>query len=237
MKQSISKKIINQRFYSLLLNSVGEMITINYISGDIIQGLLHSIDPINNEFLIIVNPRRLSRIGTPIFLKESKLQIFFKSITSINFEIKNLLSLPKKYFETDFQISKRKTDFENKKEKLVKYQLNEEDKNIYSYKSLEDEINDKNNNKKWDQFEINKNKYNVVTTYNELLYTTPLDKNKISKELNDYAEKICNEINNSNYNEKNIHILEEKGLIKDRINDIDEEEIYSSIIKSQNKDK
>ena len=236
MQQSISQKIIIQRFYSLLLNSVGEMLTITFISGDIIEGIFHSIDPINNEYFIIINPRRLSRTGNPIFLKESKLKIFFKDISNINFEIKNLNSLPKKNFETDFQISKRNANIDNKDKKLIKYEISEEDKNnIYSYKTLEDEINeDKKKNEKWDQFEVNKVKYNVVSTYDELLYTTALDKNKISKELNDYADKICNEIKNSTNNNKNIHNLEDRGLINEKDGEIDEEEIYSSVIKNKN---
>ena len=234
MQQSISQKIIIQRFYSLLLNSVGEMLTINFISGDIIEGLLHSIDPYNNEYFIIINPRRLSRTGVPIFLKESKLKIYFKEISYINFEIKNLLPPKKKDFETDFQISKKKQKKE-KFEKLVKYQVNENDKNIYTNQCLEDEINDKNKDEKWDQFEVNKIKYNVVSTYDENLYTTVLDKNKISKEVNDYADKIYNEIKNASSNEKDRHILEDRGIIGEEDEDEDDEEKkFSSVIKNNN---
>ena len=234
MQQSITQKIIIQRFYSLLLNSLGEMLTINLISGDIIEGLLHSIDPNNNEYFILINPRRLSRTGIPIFLKESKLKIFFKDITSIHYEEKYLLSLPKNNFETDFQISKRNSNFNQKAEKLIKYEVDEGDKNIYKNKSLDDEINFKNYNEKWDQFEVNKIKYNIISTYDELLYTTALDKNKISKELYDYADKICNEIKNSTNNEEFMNNLEDKDLIKDKANVIDEEIKYSTIIKNQN---
>ena len=238
MQQSISQKIIIQRFYSLLLNSVGEMLTINFISGDIIEGLLHSIDPYNNEYFIIINPRRLSRTGVPIFLKESKLKIYFKDISYINFEIKNLLPPKKKDFETDFQISKKNPKKEKIEKKLVKYQVNENDKNIYTNQCLEDEINDKNKDEKWDQFEVNKIKYNVVSTYDENLYTTVLDKNKISKEVNDYADKICNEIKNLSSNEKNRHILEDRGIIGEEDEEEDDEEAkFSSVIKNNNNEK
>lgn len=234
MQQSISQKIINQRFFSLLLNSVGEMLTINFISGDIIVGILHSIDPFNNEYFIIINPRRLSRTGKPIFLKESKLKIFFRDISYINFEIKNNNFSEKSNFETDVQISQKNQSKEKQEKKLVKYQVDEKDKTIYNNLSLEDEINDNKNNEKWDQFEVNKKKYNVVSTYDENLYTTVLDKNKISKELNDYADKIINEIKNSSINEKNIHILEDRGIIDEKDGDIDEEEKYSSVIRNNN---
>ena len=234
MQQSISQKIINQRFFSLLLNSVGEMLTINFISGDIIVGILHSIDPFNNEYFIIINPRRLSRTGKPIFLKESKLKIFFRDISYINFEIKNNNFSEKSNFETDVQISQKNQSKEKQEKKLVKYQVDEKDKTIYNNLSLEDEINDNKNNEKWDQFEVNKKKYNVVSTYDENLYTTVLDKNKISKELNDYADKIINEIKNSSINEKNIHILEDRGIIDEKDGDIDEEEKYSYVIRNNN---
>ena len=107
MQQSISQKIIFQRYYSLMLNSIGELLKINFISGDYIEGILYSIDPINNEFFIINNPRRLSRTGIPIFLKESKLKIYFREISHIDFEIKNLLKYIKSNFETDLQVSKK----------------------------------------------------------------------------------------------------------------------------------
>ncbi len=232
MQQSISEKIITQRYYSLLLNSVGEMLKINFVSGDIIEGLLDSIDPFNNEYFIINNPRRLSRTGVPIFLKESKLKIFFKDISYINFELKHLFPPVKKNFETDIQISKRKAKKEKKEKKLVKYEINEKEENKYAYQALEDDI--QNTNEKWDQFEINKKKYNVVSTYDENLYTTKLDKKKITKEQQDYADKIYNEIKNSSTNEKNIHILEDRGIIDEKDGDYDEEEKYSSVIKNNN---
>ena len=238
MQQSISQKIITQRFYSLFLNSLGEMFKIYFISGDIIEGLFHSIDPINNEYFIINNPRRVSRTGKPIFLKESKLKIYFKDISHIDYEIKNESPLKNKnkncdIFLIDKEISNKKSGKKKEKEKLVKYQVNENDKNIFSNQSLEDEINNKNNDEKWDQFEVNKRKYNVISTYNENLYTTVLDKNKISKELNDYADKIYNEIKNSSQNEQNIHILEDRGIIQETDGDINEEDKYSSVIKNK----
>jgi hypothetical protein len=233
MQQSISQKIIFQRYYSLMLNSIGELLKINFISGDFIEGILYAIDPINNEFFIINNPRRLSRTGIPIFLKESKLKIYFREISHIDFEIKNILKYIKSNFETDLQVSKKNTKNDKVEKKLVKYEVNENDKNIFTYKGLEDDLNDKDNDANWDQFEINKKKYNVISTYDENLYTTKLDKSKITKEQNDYAEKIYNEIKNSSYNEKNIHILEDRGIIDEKDGDFDEEDKYSSVIKNK----
>ena len=237
MFESISEKIINQRYYSLILNSLGEKIHIDLISGDSIEGLLYTIDPINNEYLIINNPRRLSRTGVPLFLKESMLKIYFKEISSINYEINNNTqegknNNKKSQFVLDSQISKKNSN-KTKEEKLVKYEIKEEDKNNkYINQSLEDE-----ENVDWDQFELNKKVYNVVSTYDENLYTTKLDKNKITEEEKIFADKMYNEIMNSNKDEKNIHVLEDRGVVQQKDNDLDEEDKYSSVIKNSNIDK
>ena len=231
MMQSISEKIINQRYYSLIMNSLGEKIRINLISGDTIEGLLYTIDSINNEYLIINNPRRFSRTGIPLFLKESLLKIYFKEILSINYEINNLIPDNKKNneFFSDSQISKK--HYKSKKEeKLVKFELKEEDKDKYLNQKLEDE-NDEN----WDQFELNKKMYNVISTYDENLYTTKLDKNKISEEDKKYADKMYKEIMSSSKNEKNVHILEDRGIIKQKDEEFNEEDKYSSVIRNKNK--
>ena len=232
MFESISEKIIEQRYYSLILNSIGEKIHIDLISGDVIEGLLYSIDPINNEYLLINNPRRLSRTGVPLFLKESLLKIYFKEILSINYLINNNIPQEKNNFKNnafkvDSQISKKNIN-KTREEKLVKYEIKPEDKNNkYINQTLEDEedIN-------WDQFELNKKVYNVISTYDENLYTTKLDKNKITEEDKKFADKIYNEIMKTNKDEKNVHILEERGVLQQKDNDMDEEDKYSSVIKN-----
>ena len=233
MFQSISDKIINQRYYSLILNSLGEKIRINLISGETIEGLLYTIDPINNEYLLINNPRRFSRTGVPLFLKESTLKIYFKEILSFNYEINNNISdnkNKKDIFKLDSDISNINNIYSSKaEEKLVKYEVKEEDKNIYMNKKLEDD-EDEN----WDQFELNKKMYNVVSTYDENLYTTKLDKNKITEEDKKYADKMYKEIMSSSNNENDIHILEDRGIIQQN-DDFDEEDKYSSVIKNNNK--
>ena len=232
MFESISEKIIEQRYYSLILNSIGEKIHIDLISGDVIEGLLYSIDPINNEYLLINNPRRLSRTGVPLFLKESLLKIYFKEILSINYLINNNIPQEKNNyknntFKVDSQISKKNIN-KTREEKLVKYEIKPEDKNNkYINQTLEDE-EDTN----WDQFELNKKVYNVISTYDENLYTTKLDKNKITEEDKKFADEIYNEIMKTNKDEKNVHILEERGVLQQKDNDMDEEDKYSSVVKN-----
>ena len=42
----------------------------------------------------------------------------------------------------------------------------------------------------WDQFDLNKNKFNVNNKYDEVLYTTELDREKLTEEEKIKAEKI-----------------------------------------------
>ena len=230
--------LLNYRFYGAISNSIvkikinktnlqGELLRINFISGDIIEGLLFSIDQIKNEFFIINNPRRLSRTNKPIFLKENYLKIYFNEISFIQSDYKNFKPLAKGNFETDFDISKKKKPKLEKKN-LIHYKINEGEE-IYT-DSLED-----NTNEKWDQFEINKMKYNVKSTYDENNYTTTLDKKNISNEQKNKAEKIIKEIMRDSNKDTNIHVLEDRGLIEE--NDLDEEEKYSSVIRNKNIDK
>ena len=234
MFESISDKIINQRFYSLILNSLGEKIRINLISGDTIEGLLYTVDPKNNEYLIINNPRRFSRTGVPLFLKESLLKIYFQEIWTINYELNNLIPENQNKnkindFMIDSQISK-KNYIPKKEEKLVKYEIKEEDNNKYLNQKLEDENDDEN----WDQFELNKKMYNVVSTYDENLYTTKLDKDKISEEEKIIVDKMYKEIMNSESKDKDLQVLEDRGIIKQKEDEFDEEDKYSSVIKNKN---
>ena len=129
----------------------------------------------------------------------------------------------------DSQISK-KNYIPKKEEKLVKYEIKEEDNNKYLNQKLEDENDDEN----WDQFELNKKMYNVVSTYDENLYTTKLDKDKISEEEKIIVDKMYKEIMNSDSKEKDLQVLEDRGIIKQKEDEFDEEDKYSSVIKNKN---
>ena len=129
----------------------------------------------------------------------------------------------------DSQISK-KNYIPKKEEKLVKYEIKEEDNNKYLNQKLEDENDDEN----WDQFELNKKMYNVVSTYDENLYTTKLDKDKISEEEKIIVDKMYKEIMGSDSKEKDMQVLEDRGIIKQKEDEFDEEDKYSSVIKNKN---
>ena len=68
-------------------------------------------------------------------------------------------------------------------------------------------------------------------------YTTKLDKNKISEEDKIFADKIYNEIMGTNNKEKNVHVLEDRGVKKQKEDELDEEDKYSSVIKNNDNNK
>ena len=98
--------------------------------------------------------------------------------------------------------------------------MNEND--IY-YGNLDD-------NENWDQFELNKNKFNVNSTYDEKHYTTEIDYQNLSENVKKKAEVLEKEIK-SNVQTKNTHLLEERGIIDQ--SDGNEEDKYSSVIRQE----
>ncbi|RQM26224.1 hypothetical protein B5M09_005008 [Aphanomyces astaci] len=79
----------------------------------------------------------------------------------------------------------------------------------------------------WNQFEVNSKLFGVKNTYDENLYTTKLDKSKISFEQSKAAEKLAREIESQT--SQNHHVSEERG--KYTQDSIDEEARYSSVVR------
>jgi chemotaxis protein histidine kinase CheA len=83
----------------------------------------------------------------------------------------------------------------------------------------------------WNQFEANEKLFGVVSSYDENIYTTKLDKTKISTEQSRAAERLAQEIERQSA-AGNFHLQEERGQ-KVRggkhANDLDEEARYSSV--------
>ncbi|CAI5713822.1 unnamed protein product [Peronospora destructor] len=83
----------------------------------------------------------------------------------------------------------------------------------------------------WNQFEANEKLFGVVSTYDENIYTTALDKSRISIEQARTAEKLAHEIEQQSA-AGNFHLQEERGQNwcgGKHSNDFDEEARYSSV--------
>lgn len=127
--------------------------------------------------------------------------------------------------KTDAEIGNCSKQF-NKK--LVEFTLKDEEIDPELKFNPEDEENT------FDQFELNKEKFNVQTTYSELNYTTALNYNTIPDELKKKAIKIENELT-TNTDNSNRHIKEERGLIELKEENEDEEFNYSSVYRTDKK--
>ena len=146
--------------------------------------------------------------------------MFFNEILFIQCEYKNLHPVAKTVFETDVDISAKKKPAQIKKQ-LVAFQVGENEQ-VYQGNLEEDDG-------EWNQFELNKKKYNVSSSYNENNYTTKLDPNLIPQEHKVKTEKIIQEIYSNSNNATNIHVLEDRGLVTEC--EIDEEDKYSSVLR------
>lgn len=80
---------------------------------------------------------------------------------------------------------------------------------------------------KFNQFEVNKSRFGVVSTYDNDLYTTKLEKDEFYMENEAIAAQIEKEIESQPV--KNKHIEEERGLLKNQNPDENEEFKFSSV--------
>eukprot|EP00514_Thraustochytrium_sp_LLF1b_P001231 CAMPEP_0184514972 /NCGR_PEP_ID=MMETSP0198_2-20121128/4249_1 /TAXON_ID=1112570 /ORGANISM="Thraustochytrium sp., Strain LLF1b" /LENGTH=638 /DNA_ID=CAMNT_0026905199 /DNA_START=489 /DNA_END=2405 /DNA_ORIENTATION=+ len=82
---------------------------------------------------------------------------------------------------------------------------------------------------KWDQFEANKELFGVVSTYDENLYTTELDKDSLTAAERRRADKLARDIENKS--STNVHLREERGQVaqSDFNGNESEEALYSSV--------
>ncbi|DAZ98026.1 TPA: hypothetical protein N0F65_004516 [Lagenidium giganteum] len=78
----------------------------------------------------------------------------------------------------------------------------------------------------WNQFEVNEKLFGVVSTFDENLYTTKLDRGKISSQQSREAERLAKEIERQT--SSNFHLQEERGHAVAH-DGIDEEARYSSV--------
>lgn len=117
--------------------------------------------------------------------------------------------------------------------KLVEYQVDDKevDKNLITFQD---------DGEKFNQFEVNKEKFNVDSSYCESKYTTVLNYDNIPEHLKEKAQRVESELLNqgvNNTNNANIirHIKEERGLVEGKdYEDENEEFKYSSVYRNEN---
>lgn len=96
---------------------------------------------------------------------------------------------------------------------------------------LEDPRRRSSSKANWNQFEANEKLFGVVSAFDENLYTTKLDKSKVSTEKSREAERLAREIERETTG--NFHLQEERGQAMHGDEDLDEETRYSSVDRKQ----
>jgi hypothetical protein len=86
----------------------------------------------------------------------------------------------------------------------------------------------KNDTGEWDQFAANEKLFGVKSTYDENLYTTSLDKKKLTKEQIEEAQRIADAILGGDDTD-NLHVKEERGH---DMSQHSEEALYSAVLGS-----
>lgn len=93
-----------------------------------------------------------------------------------------------------------------------------------------DDVNRKKQFAGWDQFTVNEQQFGVKSTYDETLYTTVLDKGKVSREQEAVANKLAAEIEGTAAT--HAHIAEERGQEIEGNDKYDEEARYSTVLRA-----
>ncbi|CAM9830872.1 unnamed protein product, partial [Ectocarpus sp. 6 AP-2014] len=81
---------------------------------------------------------------------------------------------------------------------------------------------------KWDQFAANEKLFNVTSTFDENLYTTPLDTGSLSRAQMAHAERMAAEIEGKT--SSNIHMREERNMLTEQDKAMGEEERFSGVL-------
>lgn len=125
-------------------------------------------------------------------------------------------------FALDFEISKKRKG--NSPKVFQKFDL----KNNKNWGELESETNIG-----FDQFAINKKKFQIESEFNENEYSTFLDINSVPFEVRKKAKRLEEEIKNSILPINSRHVKEERGEL-DLLDNENEELAYSSVVRTKN---
>lgn len=212
---------MQDRLLFLIVNSIGAQINVLTNSGVVVKGILHNIDPKTLK-IIIKNNDEVNKDNLTSFNYEDLLEFELENIDLFN---TNYISKAQSSFKTDKDIGiSRNNTPRQEMEKWVP------DQSISPGVSL-DSLSLNDDDKKWDQFATNEEKFGIVSEFDEHLYTTRINKNDpdYQKKL-EKANKLAAEIEGQSFN-GNIHLAEERGLKFDD-SGIDEEDKYSGVDRS-----
>jgi len=213
----------------IIMNLVGKVVEVQVKNGDIYEGIFHAANVggvpgvQEKNFGIVLKMARkkeqkqdgkkaFSRpIDTFVVFPSDFVQLYAKDV---GFDINS----ERDAFATDTEIS---GVYGNYKERELQRWVPDEE--------IPDDVdlsfNDRDRSG-WDQFQINREKFGVETTWDERLYTTEINP-EVRKKLFSEADRLAKEIEYGTKGNSNVHLLEERG----QENDLDEEDRYGAVLR------
>jgi len=223
--------IMRERFLHLMLNLVGQTISITLKSGAVIEGIMHTFTPFEslsaehlNKYVI----KSAKVVKGDVDIKGGTLIVGADKVSNVH--IKSLRLEQSRHggdsFQTDTDIS---AGGGNVKDDLVvagNAWTTEKPSN-----GRAGMFGTKNNDLsggigEWDQFHANETQFGVKASFDENLYTTSLDKTTVDKTKQYEAERMAREIEGKA--SSNMHVAEERGQAIE--GDFDEEDLYSGVL-------
>ncbi|CUE79252.1 Hypothetical protein, putative, partial [Bodo saltans] len=179
------------RLQFLFMNLVGHVVSVHAVDGSITEGLFVSrTDDDASEPSIMLSKTRNRRSATcAVDEKTTMSEIMLVPLANVVFV--NAVGV-----RVEAAASGRVGHFRSNVLEMNWADLPPEDERAGATGSLEDEERNWETGK-WDQFETNAKKFGVKTTYKEEMYTTTLDKTKLSKEQIEYADRAARDIERS----------------------------------------
>eukprot|EP00546_Thalassionema_frauenfeldii_P017680 CAMPEP_0178900410 /NCGR_PEP_ID=MMETSP0786-20121207/3460_1 /TAXON_ID=186022 /ORGANISM="Thalassionema frauenfeldii, Strain CCMP 1798" /LENGTH=775 /DNA_ID=CAMNT_0020571415 /DNA_START=94 /DNA_END=2422 /DNA_ORIENTATION=- len=247
----LSNPELRDRFLHLTLSLVGHRVTLTQLDGSVMEGVFHTFTPFaskdvetRNKYVLKAvsvvkkgdqSSSKLSNGSTVIIAAEKVVKLQCKSLKMSSGNGKADM------FRTDTEISHAGSS--EKDHNLVaagSVWTSGAPATNRSLASRAEALIDSGSNRKgatgqsglrgnigeWDQFQANKELFNVHADFDENLYTTELDKSTIDASKIQRAERLAREIENTTSG--NIHIAEERNQVTQ--DDYDEEDRYSGVL-------
>ncbi|KAH7650452.1 hypothetical protein FG379_003524 [Cryptosporidium bovis] len=229
-------------FAVFLLILIGNEIELKLNDGKLYRGIFQSLDTRDNEIFICIqycvrifdifsDERSIPIEKYKIFPLQSVSRFFTTNINGVqtSFEDisseKAIKSKSQDQFKTDVEIGQTQ---ETITERALQPWVSEE-----NYTEVIEDVLGETPVTNWDQFEENRIKFGVEGTYDETLYTTPLNYDDISEEEKKKAELLAKEIE-SNQRKNHIYFVENDT---DGLKTVDDEEMHFSSVYRETDDK
>jgi hypothetical protein len=213
--------------------AVGTPIQVTAKDGDILDGLFESHICINQvhglsmRLARLVNSKRADKVKAG---KGANLKFKFAEVTTVTVLKDADFGDLSKGFATDTEISKTKPNgAKGGPRELAKWEASDAPG---AHLTLEATSPTAKLGSHWDQFAVNKQLFGITTSFDENIYTIPLDRStKDYKARETEAEKIAEQIMSTVAGKSgNIHLAEERG---EEIDDsgMDEEDKYGAVVR------